>query len=351
MKIITKDKAFDLAYKLLTSANVDSQNSQAVATHLVEAELAGYPSHGLLRLAQYLSEIRLGNVIPNVQPLIVEKGSFIDIDGMWGLGQVTASIATQKAIEIANRIGVAIVTIQRCNHIGRLESYTRHIANQNQIGLMCVNGHGRSARVAAWQGCVPVLHTNPLSIAVPTQSDPLVLDMSTSAVAEGKVKFHYINNLPIPEGWLVDAQGETTTDASVLYQEPPGALLPFGGVSGYKGFGLSLMIDILAGALSGAGTTRSFGSSGHRGNGVFLCVINIAHVRDVGDYLSEVQDFILRIRNNANPTNKINVRLPGDNYFKNRCQKMMEGIAISDRDWERLEQEAKLWDFSIDSLL
>ena len=180
--------------------------------------------------------------------------------------------AVEMGLERAGNCGVAAITVKNANHIGRLGSYVEHIAEANMIGLLCANSHGAGAGVAPWGGIAGRLGTNPLAGGWPDgEGGALVLDITTSVVAEGKVRVKRNRGEPVPAGWIIDAAGRPSTDPADFYDEPRGSLLPFGGLMGYKGYGLGVVVELLGGALSGAGCAR--GRKARIGNGCFLLVI------------------------------------------------------------------------------
>ena len=196
------------------------------------------------------------------------------LDGHWGFGQVVMNQAVEMGLERAGNCGVAAITVKNSNHIGRLGSYVERVAEANMIGLLCANSHGGGASVAPWGGIAGRLGTNPLAGGWPDgEGGALVLDITTSVVAEGKVRVKRNRGEPVPEGWIIDAAGQPSTDPADFYDEPRGSLLPFGGVMGHKGYGLGVVVELLGGALSGAGCAR--GRKARIGNGCFLLVIDI----------------------------------------------------------------------------
>ena len=213
------------------------------------------------------------------------------LDGNWGFGPVIATRAVELAIQKAQQTDISSVAVSRCNEVGRLGGYACLAADAEMIGLLMANDHGGGACVAPYGGVERRLSTNPIACAVPIdRHDPIVLDMSTSVVASGKIRVKQHRNEAVPKGWLIDAEGESTTDASDFYGVLPAALLPFGGVAAHKGFGLSVIVDILAGALTGAGCSK--GEDARVGNGLFVLVINVASFREFPGFSAEVERFI-----------------------------------------------------------
>ena len=177
------------------------------------------------------------------------------LDGQLGFGQVAAGEAMTAAIQKARKSGIAAVTLRNSYHSGRIASYTCQAAREGMIGLVMVNAGGGGQSVAPFGGLERRLATNPISIAAPANDQyPVYLDIATSVAPEGKIRDYFQRGRPVPQGWITDAHGQPTTDPATFYAKPGGALLPLGGAAGYKGFGLAFMIDVIAGALSGAGT-------------------------------------------------------------------------------------------------
>ena len=233
------------AAKLLQAGSASTEEARVVAASLVDANLKGYDSHGVMRVPYYVQAIKDGEVAPGAELTILEEGSSrIVADGNWGLGQVQAMRLLKLLARKAHESGLGLGTMMHSGHIGRLGEYCEKTAAERLVSMLMVNSHGGAVRVAPPGGKAPRLSTNPLAIGVPLGDAPLVLDFSTSATAEGKVRVKKIAGQPVPEGWLIDNEGRPTIDPNTLYGNPPGAILPMGGAQAYKGFGLGLMIEI-----------------------------------------------------------------------------------------------------------
>ncbi len=237
---------------IFAAAGVPADAARIVAEHLVDSDACGVSSHGVIRVPQYIEAIEEGRVIADARLAVRQEGlATAVLDGGLGFGQVMAREATQVAVDRAKRVGAAAVTLVNCGHTGRLGYYTERAAWQGLAMIMMSNTGGCGQWVAPFGGVAGRLATNPISIAVPAESaDPLLLDMATSVAPEGRVRAMLSAGKPVPRGWLIDANGKGTTNPADLYGPPRGALLPFGG---HKGFGLSMLVDALAGGLSGAG--------------------------------------------------------------------------------------------------
>src|ERR1700761_3267355 len=243
-----------------------------VATSLVRSNLVGHDSHGIIRLIQYAGWIADGQIQPAAQPGVSQRqGAIAVIDGHWGFGQSAARLAVDVVAETAAATGVAAVTIRACNHIGRLGEYVSDLADQGLAGLAFCNA---GPVVAPFGGAGRALGTNPFAWGAPGgPGGPLVVDFSTAGVAEGKLKLAAADGRPVAEGLIVDAAGHSSTNADDFYAG--GALLPFGG---HKGSGLSVMIELLGGLLTGMGTapTPSYGG----GNGEVEARTRTERLRD-----------------------------------------------------------------------
>ena len=232
------------------------------------------------------------------------------------------------------------VLVSRSNEVGRLGGYAFLAAKANMICLITVNDHGGGACVAPFGGIEQRLSTNPIACAIPVPGrEPLLLDMSTSVVASGKVRVQQHRKEAIPEGWIIDANGMPTTDVEDFYAEPPGALLPFGGIAAQKGFGLSLVVDILSGALSGAGCTRE--EVARPGNGIFVTAINIASFVDLARFNQEVERFTKHVKSARKGPGVEEIFVPGERGFRERKRRQQEGIFIEEDTWERIKAVAE----------
>jgi len=195
-------------------------------------------------------------------------------------------------------------------------------------------------RVAPPGGRAPRLSTNPLAIGVPHGDAPLVLDFSTSATAEGKVRVKKIAGQPCPEGWLIDNQGRPTTDPNVLYANPPGAILPMGGAQAYKGFGLGLMIEILTGALSGGSCAKEVPYP-RKGNCVFFLLIDPARFGGREHFAREVEALVTYVRSCPRVEGVEEILLPGDPERRLAQQRQREGIPLDEENWQALVRLAE----------
>src|SRR5262249_9754799 len=198
---------------------------------------------------------------------------------------------------------------------------------------------GAGQRVAPPGGLEPRLGTNPLCAAVPTAGDPVVLDFGTSVVAEGKVRVYHINKRPVPEGWLLDPQGRPTCDPSVLYTQPVGSLLPMGGRQEYKAFGLSLVLDMLAGGLTG-GRSSHKAAAAAKGNNVVFLVLDPERFAGRDALLRESSQLADYVRETPRAAGVDSILLPGDPERKTMAARTASGIPLEDAHWAKLTELA-----------
>jgi len=238
---------------LLQAYGATAANAATVADHLVESSLCGHHSHGIIRVPQYLEEVRAGKVDPTATPRLTSgHGPRRSVDGERGFGQVAAGFAVHQALESAAGHGLGLVTVRRCGHVGRVGVYPEAIARRGMLGLAFCSASPPAQRVAYFGGREGRLSTNPIAYAFPTGGDPVLGDFATSAIAEGKIRSLRNRGLPAPAGALRDAAGAPTTDPDALYAEPPGTLQPLGGPDfGYKGSALALLVEAMATLFAG----------------------------------------------------------------------------------------------------
>jgi uncharacterized oxidoreductase len=310
-----------------------------VADHLVDAELTGVTSHGIIRVPQYVRAVREGRVKPDATMTVLrESAATAALDGGRGFGPVMARRAADAAIERADACGAGVVTLVNCGHTGRLGHYTEYAAGQGFVALMMVNTGGHGQWVAPFGGREGRLSTNPLSLAAPSGGEfPLVLDIATAVAPEGKVRAAHTEGRSIPEGWAIGPDGNPTTDPARLYGPPRGAILPFGG---HKGFGLGMLVDALAGGLSGAGCCTSLGAplDGATDGVLFVAIRPDAFLpREV--FLGQVRDLIRHVKSAPPQEGVPEVFVPGEPEWRLRRLREREGIPVDEAVWRLVREE------------
>lgn len=331
----------DFVARLFVAAGSSPLEAARVAESLVESNLRGHDSHGVVLARWYLSQIRSGELIPGApfQVLHDLPGAFV-CDAALGFGQVQCHAFVERCCEKARSSGAVCGTLTRCGHIGRLGEWVEQAARAGFAALIAVNDNGAIYTVAPPGGIDRRLSTNPIGIGIPTESEPLVLDISTSAVANGKLKIARLANHEVPLGWIQDAQGNPTTDPHVMLADPPGALLPFGGNQAYKGFGLGLVFDILAAGLSG-GFCPPAEPGTKEWNNVLLVVWDPERFAGREHFLREAEKLMGFVRSARPKPGVDRIQLPGDRSLETRRHRLTHGIPLSDEYLEPLWQIAE----------
>jgi uncharacterized oxidoreductase len=330
------DVLTSFARDLFQGGGVPSDEADRVARSLIDGNLAGHDSHGIIRIPQYLQAIASGQIKTGVPlSILTETPSVLCCDGNWGLGQVQAHRLLERLVPMARQAGLAAGTLKQCGHIGRLGEYAEAAAAQGMALIASVNNHGYGRAVAPPGGTVGRIATNPLCMGAPTKGDPIVLDIGTSVCAEGKVRVVYNKGERVPEGWLLDANGRPTTDPRVLYHDPRGTILPLGGTQSYKGFGIGLLLDMLVGGLAGSPCSRP--EIGPRSaNAVLFLVLNAASFAGTEHFLTEVTTLAENVRSSPLAEGASPITLPGDPERRERAKRSVAGIRLDDGTWGQL---------------
>jgi uncharacterized oxidoreductase len=329
------------ACDLLTASAVPAGEAAVVARSLVQSNLAGHDSHGVIRVPQYLRALADG-ILRAGAPLKIVNSSpaVLCADGCWGLGQVQAHRLLNLLAPMARAAGIAAGTLKQCGHVGRLGEYGEAAAALGLVLFATVNNHGFGRAVAPPGGTAGRIGTNPLCLAVPAgEGAPVVLDIGTSVCAEGKVRVAFNKGVPVPEGWLLDAAGRPTTDPGVLYRDPRGTIQPLGGEQAYKGFGIGLLLDMLAGGLTGAPCSRpEIGPLS--ANGVVFVLFDPARFAGVEHFRTEIDTLVANVRSCPTASPEATITLPGDPERLARQRRAREGVPLDDGTWGQLAELA-----------
>ena len=330
----------DFVTRLFVAAGAARDEADVVAASLVESSLRGYESHGVLLARWYLSQIKNGELVPGAPFTVTgETPALLTADGGLGFGQVQCGRLVDRVAAKARASGAATGTMRRSGHVGRLGEWAERAAAAGLAALISVNDNGVIRTVAPPGGTAGRISTNPIALGVPTGNGPLVLDISTSAVANGKLKVARLEKRPVPPGLIQDAQGNPTTDPNVMLADPPGALLPFGGEQAYKGFGLGLLFDILIGGLTG-GFCPPAPQGTIECNNVLLVVWDPARFAGADHFLNQARTLIGAVRETPCKPGIDRIQLPGDRSAEIRARRVAEGIPLDEAVWEQLTRVA-----------
>ena len=337
MPNFTAEELTAICLNVFGKLNIPAAEAEIVTRSMVDANRVGHDSHGIIHLPKYVRELEAGLIQPGAPTeTLHESASIAVLDGHWGFGPVIATRAVELAIQKAKQTDVSSVAVSRCNEVGRLGGYACLAADTEMIGLLMANDHGGGTCVAPHGAIEGRLSTNPIACAVPIEGqDPIILDMSTSVVASGKIRVKQHRNEAVPHGWLIDTEGKSTIDANDFYGVLPAALLPFGGIAAHKGFGLSVIVDILAGALTGAGCSQS--EDARVGNGLFVLVINVASFRGFPGFSAEIARFVEYLKSAKRAAGIDTIRMPGERGWEEQRKREKEGIPIDAETWAQIQ--------------
>jgi LDH2 family malate/lactate/ureidoglycolate dehydrogenase len=320
--------AWETGVALLARAGVPAEAADLQVDLLIEAELRGHPSHGLLRLPRILERIANGVASPTARGRHAWRGTaLLEVDGQQGLGPVVAVTALKEVGARARTTGVACAVISASNHLGMLAWYAERVSAAGQILIGVTTSE---ALVHPWGGAVAMVGSNPVTIGIPAVPHPLVLDMATAIISMGKVHDHAIRGLPLQPGWAVDSGGSPTVDPD---RAKGGAIAPFGGA---KGYGLGIAIEALVGALTSSAMGRDVAGT-----------LDSVHPATKGDVFivlqppdpgrgEELGQYFDAVRSSARVPGGEPVSVPGDRSRLRRARSTDHGIDVPDDLWAQL---------------
>ena len=325
MRTVGARPLVELVTAIMHGAGCNSAEAATIARRLVDSNLVGHDSHGVLRVGKYLEWMREGWVKPNQIPTIVfDSDAIAIVDGNRGFGQVVGEFAGKIGIAKAAKAGIALVGLRNCGHLGRVGDWAELAAEANQVSLHFLNTSG-AQRVAPFGGSDRRLSTNPITIGVPVAGgDPIIVDMTTSMAAEGKLMVALNRGERVPEGWIIDKHGQPTTEPKDFYDG--GALLTVGG---HKGSGLSIVTDLLAGAIS-TGKSSDPADDVLRNN--MLSIYIAPQVYDAqGAVAAEIARFAAWVKASPPARSETAVLLPGDVERMTRKERSSRGVPVDDK--------------------
>ena len=345
--LVQKQLLERLVTAIFQAAGSQPAEATAVAQHLVEANLVGHDSHGVIRIAPYVAWVRESKLVPNRAPrTVLAAGSIGVLDGQLGYGQVMARHATELAIKLASEHGIAAVALFNSGHVGRVGAWAAQAAEAGLVALCFVNTSGGGILVAPTGGIDRRLSANPIAIAVPVRgARPLLVDMSTCAIAEGKIRVAFNKGQKVPDGAIIDAQGRPTNDPRVFYADPPGAILPVGG---HKGFGLGVMVEMLAGALTGGGCSRL--GVPRLEQAMFTIAIDPRKFQPEEAFATEVRQYIEFVKSSRTVTPGGEILMPGEPEERSRALRTSHGIELDDVTWSQITATAESLGLTADAV-
>lgn len=345
MTTLSVAAAETLAGNLLAATGLDDVLARAVARELVSADQLGHRTHGLALLAPYLDQASGGGMkLSGEHTVLSDQPAAFHWSADRLPGAHILPLAVEELVRRASAHPVVTASIADCFHIGALQIYLEAATRHDLICLIAATDPGVRS-VAPFGGIDPVLTSNPLACGIPTRGDPILIDICTSTISNAGAAEHAARGAALPGEWLLDNTGRASADPAVMRSDPPGTLLPLGGMDlGYKGFGLGIMVEALSLALSGYCRTTA---SGKFGESVFVQVINPAHFAGREVFLDEMQALADASRASRPITEGSPVRLPGERALMRRRQTLEAGIDIPDAVITALRPWMERFDISI----
>ena len=327
-----------LVETIFTAAGSHHHEAERIAHYLVEANLTGHDSHGVIQVSRYVQRVRAKELVPNQKVEIVSENEVMAVlDGRLGFGQVIGEEATQVALDKCAKFGVSLVALRNAGHLGRIGDWAEMAAGQGKLSLHFVNTSGGGILVAPHGGKERRLSADPIAAGVPVPGGPPILaDLSTCTIAEGKIRVAANKGAQVPENSILDGHGNPTTDPQAFYASPPGAILPLGG---HKGFALGVIVEVLAGALSGGSCSRP----GNKvvANNMLTIVIDPARLRARAEFDQDLADFTSWIKSAATVAADGEILMPGEPEHRSRVTRLREGIPLDETTWNQLQETAR----------
>jgi uncharacterized oxidoreductase len=325
--LVDDGRLHDYVADIFRAASSSDREARLIARHLVDSNLRGHDSHGVGSIPVYIRNLGSGDLLPNQSlTTVTETDSFLICDGNGGYGQVMAYDAMEIGIAKARANGVALVGLRNSHHVGRIGHWAEQCAAADLVSIHFVNVVSDPS-VAPFGGVAARVGTNPFSVGIPRDGQrPIVLDFATSKLAVGKVRVAMNQGKPLPPGALLTADGQPTTDPSILFGQPKGILLPFGD---HKGWGLSFVCELLGAALTGGKTQ----SGPKKRNATINCMLSILispeHLGTADMLSPEIDTFVGWVRSGGNA----DVLLPGDLEAATTEERRAEGVPIDAKSW------------------
>ena len=339
---ISSDKLYQFTFQVSRSAGMGEREAHVFADSLVQANLRGMDSHGVMRLGAYLRRIREDVLFPGQSPEILsDGGSLLTVDGKNGVGVWIAQQVMELCVERAGQTGVCIAGVRHGNHFGCASYFTRWAMKHHMIGFAMANS---PKAVAPFGGAQAMFGTNPLAVAIPARGGVCFdLDMATSLVAQGKLILARKEGRRVPLGWGLDADGKESTDPAAILDG--GTLSPFGGA---KGYAITLMIELLCVCLAGGSPSTTMGSMyGHpprpQDTGFVIGAIDYSRVMSAEDFESAAGELIESIKNSRKAAGVEEIYAPGELEQRRSDRAEANGIALSDAVCEELTQIGALY--------
>ena len=340
MQYYSADLLKKLGMRLYYTLGSPNEEAEILINNLVESSLMGIDSHGIIRLTQYAVEMQMGHICPGAESRIIKETPIsILIDVNHNFGCVGAYRICDVVANKASSSGFCIGSSLHCGHVGRLGAFTQYLVEKGFIAFAVSNSCSNGHTVVPWGGREGRLATNPLSYAVPAKNHPIVLDMSTAMIAEGKIRALMHEGKPIPEGCILDKNGLPTTDPKSFYgdssSKPEGKTLPFGSALGYKGFALGLLVELLGASFAGV-EVRSDGQEDYL-NGFTVAALRRDLMTSNTTFDHCLEALCTHITSCPAAPGYTEVVMPGEYDFRSRETRLANGIPVAEgtiKEWK-----------------
>jgi len=332
----------DLVRTIFEHAGCAPDEAAAVADHLVEANLMGHDSHGVIRVLPYIQMVQSGQWRAGTRGRTVkDAGALLTIDGEQGLGQIVAKSAIELGVERARTHGVAVVGVQNSAHMGRIGAWAELAAAGGMVSLHFVNTTGYGIQVAPFGGSDRRLSVNPIALGVPRPGhEPLIHDMSTGAVAAGKIRVARNKGEQLPEGCIIDNQGRPSSDPEAFFADPPGALTT---AAGHKGYGLAIFVEILAGALTGGGSGHPDNETAGRPiNNLLSILIDPDKMAGTDALARDLERLIAYVKASPPIAPGGEVLMPGEVERRRKAKLLEDGLPLDPNTLDQVRAAARM---------
>ncbi len=334
--IFQADFLTDLTRRIFSAVGSHDAEAEVVAQRLVNANLSGHDSHGVIRIPTYIKWIQEDKTKLN-QTISIEtdNGSMVVVDGRFGLGQSIGQQAMALGIERAREHGVAVIALKDSAHLGRIGDWPEMCADAEMVSVHFVNTSGMGNLVAPYGAIERRLSANPFAAGVPTNDDfPLILDMSACTIAEGKIRVALHADKQVQEGCIIDSEGKPTTDPRKFYGPPAGSILP---IAGHKGYALSMIIEMMAGALTGGSCTNPERAN-ILTNGMLSIILDRSKLQTDDYFYTEVKRYCDYVRSAKLLDENNKILMPGEIEYNTRAQRSVDGIELSQTTIDMIQE-------------
>jgi len=335
MPLYKKNSLAKAVEAIVLAGGSDAREAKIVAENLVTANLTGHDSHGVGMIPRYIESLLEGGLKVNQHPKILfDVGAMISLDGQSGYGQVIGLEAMEIGIARAKEHGMCVMGLGRSHHLCRIGQWAEQAVAAGLISLHFTNVISRSI-VAPFGGADARFGTNPMTVGIPIPNEPpFILDMATSAVAQGKIRVAHNKREKVSPDWLIDNEGKPTPDPKFGVIEPFGALRTFGL---HKGYGLAVVCELLGGALTGGGTWHSDDRSKKRvWNGMLTILIDPKRLGTGDSFATETTEFLKSLRKSPVAPGFDKVRIAGEPERETRAKRERDGISVDENTWNEI---------------